>query len=310
MTASGTEPRPPGVLLVDKPAGPTSHDVVERVRTVLGTRRVGHAGTLDPFATGLLILCAGGATRLVEYLHLLDKSYEAVLRLGRETDTHDREGRLVASSEAWRRVTAADLERTLASFTGRIRQRPPVYSAKKVDGRRAHRAARAGQEVELPEEDVRIERLETVDWSPPDVRLRTVVGTGTYLRALARDVGRELGCGAHLRELRRTSVGPFSVEHGAGAASLEQGSVPARAWLTPAGALGWLPSRRLDAAELRRVSHGSRVPEGGLEPPSLAGGPEDVGDLPVVLVHDDRLVAVAERLNGELQPRKVFADAA
>lgn len=310
MTSRGTEPRPPGILLVDKPAGPTSHDVVERARSLFGTRSVGHAGTLDPFATGLLLLCAGRATRLVEYLHLLDKSYRAVLRLGRETDTHDPEGEVVASSETWREVTGGDLERALAAHTGRVRQRPPVYSAKKVDGRRAHRAARAGEEVELPEEEVRIERLELLGVDPPHVRLRAEVGTGTYLRALARDLGRELGCGAHLEELRRTSVGPFDVERAAPAEALEEGRVPASSWLSPAGALAWLPSRRLDATEHRRVGHGSRVPEGKLEPPSLPGGPDGERGLPVVLVHEGRLVAVAERLDGQLQPRKVFPDAA
>lgn len=310
MTTGEVEPRPPGVLLADKPDGPTSHDVVERVRSLLGTRSVGHAGTLDPFATGLLILCAGRATRLVEYLHLLDKTYEADLRLGRETATHDREGETTAASDAWREVTGGRLERVLGSFTGRLRQRPPAFSAKKVDGRRAHRAARAGEEVELAEEEVRVERLELLDWDPPDVRLRAEVGTGTYLRALARDVGRELGCGAHLRTLRRTAVGPFRVERAAPPASLEGPAVPRSAWLTPAEGLAWLPSRRLEAEEARRVGHGSRVPEGRLEPPSLDGGPDDVSGLPVALIRRDRLVAVAERLDGQLQPRKVFPDAA
>lgn len=310
MTTGTDELRPPGVLLADKPDGPTSHDVVERVRELLGTRRVGHAGTLDPFATGLLLLCAGRATRLVEYLHLLDKTYEAVLRLGEETDTHDREGETTATSGAWRELSSGRLERALASFTGRIGQRPPAFSAKKVDGRRAHRAARAGEEVELPEEEVRIERLELLAWDPPEARIRASVGTGTYVRALARDLGRELGCGAHLRALRRTSVGPFAVERAAAAAALETGELPASAWLTPAGALAWLPSRRLDDDEARRVGHGSRVPEGRIEPPGLEGGPAGPEGRPVALLREGRLVAVAERLDGQLQPRKVFPDAA
>lgn len=310
MTTGGAEPRPPGILLADKPDGPTSHDVVERVRALLGTRSVGHAGTLDPFATGLLILCAGPATRLVEYLHLLDKRYEAILRLGRETETHDREGETASTSEAWREVTAGRLERALGSFTGRIRQRPPAFSAKKVDGRRAHRAARAGEEVELPREEVRVERLELLSWEPPDARVRAEVGTGTYIRALARDLGRELGCGAHLRALRRTAVGPFGVERAAPPSALEEGTVPPSSWLTPAEALAWLPSRRLEAEEARRVGHGSRVPEGRIDAPSLGEPPGDPGGLPVALVREGRLVAVAERLDGQLQPRKVFPDAA
>ncbi len=310
MTPGGAEPRPPGVLLADKPDGPTSHDVVERARAILGTRGVGHAGTLDPFATGLLILCAGSATRLVEYLHLLDKTYEAVLRLGVETDTHDREGETVAESDAWRDVTAGDLERAAAALTGRIRQRPPAFSAKKVDGRRAHRAARAGEEVELPEEEVRVERLELLGWDPPLARIRVEVGTGTYVRALARDLGRALGCGAHLRSLRRTDVGPFSVDRAAPPPALEEGELPGAAWLSPAEALAWLPSRRLEDEEARRVGHGSRVPEGRLDAPSLDGSVRDPGGLPVALLHEGRLLAVAERLDGQLQPRKVFPDAA
>lgn len=308
MTPTGAELRPPGVLLVDKPAGPTSHDVVARARSVLDTRRVGHAGTLDPFATGLLLLCVGRATRLVEYLHLLDKGYEARLRLGRETETHDREGKEVSRSEGWREVTAGELEGALADHTGRIRQRPPVFSAKKVDGRRAHRAARAGEEVELAEEEVRVERLELAAWTPPDATIRATVGTGTYVRALARDLGRELGCGAHLRELRRTSVGPFVVERAAGLETLEEGRVPDDAWLAPAEALAWLPSRQLTGEEAERVSHGSRVPEGRLEPPALEA--DDLAASPVALLRDGRLLAVAERIGGELQPRKVFPDAA
>lgn len=309
MTPSAAEARPPGILLVDKPAGPTSHDVVARTRSALGIRRIGHAGTLDPFATGLLLLCVGRATRLVEYLHLLDKTYEALLRLGRETDTHDPEGTVVSTSEAWREVTAAELERAAGRHTGRIRQRPPAFSAKKVDGRRAHRAARAGDQVELVEEEVRVERLEVTAWDPPDVGVRATVGTGTYLRALARDLGRDLGCGAHLRELRRTSVGPFGVERACGTEALTDGRLPPEAWLTPAAGLAWLPSRRLTEEEAERVAHGSRIPEGRLEPPA-AGGGESLPAPPVVLLRDESLLAVAEKIDGQLQPRKVFPDAA
>lgn len=305
-----------GVLLLDKPAGPTSHDVVDRARAALDTRKVGHTGTLDPFASGLLILCAGRATRLSEYFHLPSKSYRAVLRLGVETETHDPEGEPVSESEAWRRVDEDDLRRALEAHTGRLRQVPPAYSAVSVDGRRAHRAARDGEEVELEARTVEVHELALDAFRPPEVRLTCRVSTGTYVRALARDVGRALGCGAHLRELRRTAVGPFGVDRAMGWDDLTragwrpaaEGAEPA--WLPPAEALPWLPSRALSDAEADRVRHGGRVPRGEVRP--APSPPEDGGDEPppVLLVHGDRLMAVAEAADDELQPRKVWPDAA
>lgn len=305
-----------GVLLLDKPAGPTSHDAVDRARAALDTRKVGHTGTLDPFASGLLILCAGRATRLSEYFHLPSKGYRAVLRLGVETETHDPEGDPVSESEAWRRLDEDDLRRALEAHTGRIRQVPPAYSAVSVDGRRAHRAARDGEQVELEARTVEVRELALDAFRPPEVRLACRVSTGTYVRALARDVGRALGCGAHLRELRRTAVGPFGVERalawddltGDGWRRAAEGAEPA--WLAPAEALPWLPSRALSDAEAERVRHGGRVPRGELRPPPSPLEGEGDEPLPVLLVHGGRLVAVAEAADGELQPRKVWPDAA
>lgn len=332
---------PTGVLLLDKPPGPTSHDAVDRARAALGLRRVGHTGTLDPFASGLLILCAGPATRLAEYFHVPAKRYDAVLRLGVETETHDPEGEVAAESDDWRELGEADLRRALAAHTGRIRQVPPAYSAKRVDGRRAHRAVREGRDVELDAEEVVVHELALRGFDPPDVRVSCRVSTGTYVRSLARDVGRTLGCGAHLRALRRTAVGPWTVgralpwddlEEGRWREAATGGEDPA--WLSPARSLPWLPVRELTGEEARRVRHGGRVPAGDVEPPrwrpdgpepaggdpsETAGGPgADGGDAspagagwpPVLLVREGRLLAVAEATGDELQPRKVWPDAA
>lgn len=322
----GSEPTErAGVLLVDKPAGPTSHDVVARARRALGQRRIGHAGTLDPFATGLLLLCVGPATRLAEYLHLLPKRYEADLRLGVETETHDPEGRPAATSEAWRGLDAETLRAALAAHTGELRQRPPAYSAKRVDGGRAHEAARRGERVELDPVTVRVHRLELRAFEPPRVRLEALVSTGTYVRALARDLGRHLGCLAYLTGLRRSAIGPFRaeaaltaerLEPGRGAEALAEGE--GRWWLRPAEALAWLPRRILDDGEAARIRTGRRIAVGRVVSPDTghaasadalraeAGGGAAT-PLPVVLLHEGRLLAMATLEDGRLQPRKVFS---
>lgn len=314
MTARAGTDDPVGGLLVDKEPGPTSHDVVDRVRRMSGTRRVGHTGTLDPFASGLLFLLLGPVTRLAEYFHLLDKTYRAVLRLGAETRTHDREGETVRTSDGWRELGPDELSAALAEHAGRLLQRPPAFSAKRVDGTRAHRAARAGERVELEPVEVTVHEAELEEMTPPDARVRFRVSTGTYVRALARDVGRSLTCGAHLRELRRLRIGPFGVEGAVRLPELREGVSPAElgeAWLDPARAVAWLPTRSLDALEAERVRHGAQVTTDGLEPPALDGPGTMTGgeDLPVALVHDGRLLAVAERREDRLQPRKVFPDA-
>ena len=306
-----------GVLLVDKPAGPTSHDVVAAARAALGERRIGHAGTLDPFATGLLLLCVGAATRLAEYFHLLPKRYEAELRLGGETHTHDAEGEPVDRSESWRDVGEARLRAALAAHTGPLEQRPPAYSAKRVRGRRAHDVARRGESVELEPVRVEVFELRLLDFEPPLARIAARVSTGTYLRALARDIGRHLGCLGHLTRLRRTAVGPFAVADalpaerlgGAGGSALSD----ARGgwWLSPAEALAWLPRRRLADDEAANVRSGAPVGEGRVEPgePAGDGGPSAAEEaLPVVLLHGGRLLAVAAQDGSLLRPRKVFPD--
>jgi len=307
MVTQGPEDGVAGVLLVDKPAGPTSHDIVSGVRRALGIRRVGHAGTLDPFATGLLLLCVGRATRLVRYLHLLDKRYLARLRLGAETSSHDPEGEVVSRSEGWRELGREELEAALAGFVGEIEQVPPAFSAVRVEGRRAHRVARAGGVVELEPRRVRVASLGLTAFEPPEAEVEAVVGTGTYVRGLARDLGRRLGCGAHLVALRRTAVGPFAVERALSPEEVEEAGAESidgsGAWLSPAEALAWLPARELSEDEVERVRHGGRIAAGN--------GDGDAGrePVPVALLREGELVAVAERADGGLQPRTVLVGA-
>ncbi|HET8957232.1 MAG TPA: tRNA pseudouridine(55) synthase TruB [Microcella sp.] len=207
-----------GLLLVDKPAGLTSHDVVARARRALGTRKVGHAGTLDPAATGLLTLGAGPATRLLTYLVGLDKQYTTTIRLGSATTTDDAEGEVLgapAPAAALAAVTDERMAAGVAQLTGEIEQVPSAVSAIKVDGRRAYDRVRAGEEVELASRRVTVSRfsIESVRRTPDAIEVDAVVdcSSGTYIRALARDLGRALGVGGHLTALRRTRVGPFTV---------------------------------------------------------------------------------------------------
>jgi tRNA pseudouridine55 synthase len=207
-------PAPDGLLVVDKPAGWTSHDVVARCRRLCETRRVGHAGTLDPMATGLLVLGVGRATRLLGRLALADKLYDATIRLGRSTVTDDAEGEILESADAGD-VTDEAIRAGVADLTGAIEQRPSAVSAIKVDGRRAYRRVRAGEDVILPARAVTVHRFEVLAVQRAggfaDVDVRVECSTGTYVRALARDLGAALGVGGHLTALRRLRVGPYDV---------------------------------------------------------------------------------------------------
>lgn len=287
-----------GVLPVDKPSGPTSHDVVDRARRALGVRRIGHTGTLDPFASGLLLLCVGRATRLAEYLAGLDKTYVATARLGVTTDTLDREGRIEAQSEAWRGVDVDDLERALSPFRGRILQVPPSFSAKKRGGERLYEKARRGEPIRIEPVPVEVYELELLRVALPRVAFRVRCSSGTYVRALARDVGQALGVGAHLEELRRTGIGAFRVEDAVPAAALNDAIAIGRAWLTPARAMASLPAVRVTAEDARRLGMGQSV--------SLADSLAPEGE-PVAVLLDDRLVAIGTARGGTLRPRKVLA---
>ena len=208
-----------GVLPVDKPAGPTSHDMVARARRALGTRRIGHTGTLDPFASGLMLLCVGRATRIAEYLSGMDKRYTAVVRLGVSTDTCDATGSITAERDA-AGVSRADIETALRSQRGAILQTPPAYSAKKVGGERSYALAREGRAVELEPVPVIVHEITLTRFETPHLHLDVRCSSGTYIRAIARDLGAALGVGAHLTALRRTAVGSHSIEHSVSADDL------------------------------------------------------------------------------------------
>lgn len=257
---------PPGLLLVDKPGGMTSHDVVARARRVLSVRKVGHAGTLDPMATGLLVLGVGAATRLLGYVGGHDKTYEATIRLGASTVTDDREGEVLTTAS-----TAGlddDAVRTaLATQTGPLQQVPSSVSAVKVEGRRSYDRVRAGEAVELAPRAVTVRRVDVHRIERPtpdlvDVDVTVACTAGTYIRAIARDAGAALGVGGHLTALRRTASGPFTVDR---AASVED----AGAALVAGGGAGFLPlaqaaatvfpTRALTAEETRTLSYGQRV---------------------------------------------------
>lgn len=199
-----------GLLMVDKPAGMTSHDVVDRIRKAAGMRRVGHTGTLDPAATGLLILCLGHATRLSEHLAGLDKTYEGAMRLGVTTSSYDMDGE-VTDEKPVPGLTAADIQAVCDRFTGEIDQLPPMVSAVKVGGQRLYKMARRGQEVERPVRKVLVREFTVLGYTPPDVNIKVCCTRGTYVRSLVHDVGQELGCGGALASLRRTWVGKHAV---------------------------------------------------------------------------------------------------
>jgi tRNA pseudouridine55 synthase len=290
-----------GVLLVDKPEGPTSHDVVDAVRRAFGERRVGHTGTLDPFASGLLLVCVGQATRLAEFLSGMDKEYLATFRLGRRTATHDPEGKVELESEGWRALERTAVDGALASLRGDLLQVPPTYSAKKLAGEPAHRRARRGERVELEAVPVVVRELDLLSAELPDLALRIVCSSGTYIRALARDLGDALGVGAHVSRLRRTRVGSFEVARAVALDALGDERLVERAWLEPREALAHLPSVVVDDVEAARLAHGQDIDA------ALAGVGQGEA---VAVLRAGELVAVGTSRNGRLSPRKVFAASA
>lgn len=284
-----------GILPVDKPEGPTSHDVVAAARRGLGVRRIGHTGTLDPFATGLLLLCVGPATRLAEYLLGLEKEYEATARLGAVTDTLDHTGEIIAESEEWATLGEDAIRGAFEAQAGTRPQVPPIYSAKKIRGRKAYELAREGEPVVPDAVEVTIHALEVTAVEGALVHFRMRCSSGTYVRAVARDAGEALGGGAHLTALRRTSVGRFRVAEAIPVDGLGDVEAVKAALVTPLRALDHLPSVELSEEERRRIGHGQRLPAGE-RPRGL-----------VTLAQAGELVAVAESDGETLRPRKVFA---
>jgi tRNA pseudouridine55 synthase len=250
-----------GFLLIDKAKGPSSHDVVQVVRAVTGERRVGHTGTLDPFATGLLPICLGRATRLARFLSSSVKTYSALVRFGFATDTYDVTGRRVGS-ESIVSLDEEALAPLLASFVGKQGQVPPPFAAKKVQGRRMYQMARAGIVVEPKPVEVVIRRIDLLGVHGSRATIDVEVEAGTYIRSLAHDLGQRLGCGAHLEELRRTGVGPHNIERALSLEDLETLTKSGRledALMTPADALSELPWIRLSGEERHKIGHGRRI---------------------------------------------------
>jgi tRNA pseudouridine55 synthase len=263
---------PAGFLLVDKPAGMTSHDVVARSRRIFATRKIGHAGTLDPMATGVLILGVNAGTRLLGHLSLSDKSYVGAIRLGAASSTDDREGELGPVSDS-SHVSPEAIEGVLVTLRGDIMQRPSSVSAIKIDGQRAHARVRDGQLVEIPERKVSVHQLDVVGITTVgefmDIDVCTRVSSGTYIRALARDLGESLGVGGHLTSLRRTSIGPFKEESCHNLEDLEALSDPWSAVLPLADiAKMILPVFTLTCEQSSAVRMGQRIswPEGFTDP--------------------------------------------
>lgn len=262
-----------GVLIIDKPAGITSHDVVSRVRRSLNTKRVGHTGTLDPFATGVMVILVGQATRLAQFLDKDEKEYEARVKFGFETDTGDRTGNPKGTAHSAfgcaspMSIYPAALEAALESFRGEIEQVPPMYSAKKIDGKKLYEHARKGETIERKAARVRIDGLEVIDehkLSEPrsEIDIRVICSAGTYIRTLAEDIGRQLGVGAHLAELRRTRAGQFNIEK---AITLDQlNEDPVSTVLIPmSDAVGHLPEFTIEEERVMKTRNGLSTQAGG-----------------------------------------------
>lgn len=289
---------PDGLLVVDKPSGWTSHDVVARARRLCGTRKVGHAGTLDPMATGVLVLGVGRATRLLTFLVGCDKDYTATIRLGEATLTDDAEGEVLARADA-AEISPAALAEAVAALTGEIRQRPSAVSAIKIGGQRAYQRVRAGADVTLPERPVRVDRFDLGDlrkMAGPvgtvlDVDVAVTVSSGTYVRALARDLGAALGVGGHLRALRRTRVGRFTLAQAHELAALEaQSPGPMPTIRLADAAQAAFPVRALTAEEARRLGFGQQIASVGTCVGQPVAGVGPGGELVAMLADDGSTV--------------------
>jgi tRNA pseudouridine55 synthase len=292
-----------GLVIVDKPGGMTSHDVVARIRRLAGTRRVGHAGTLDPMATGVLVVGVEKATRLLGYLALTEKQYDATIRLGQSTSTDDAEGEVTftALAKAQETVTPETLAAAIAGLTGEIQQVPPAVSAIKVDGQRAYKLTRAGAAPELKPRPVTVYEFTVTAIRPAgdmvDVDATVRCSSGTYIRALARDLGAALGTGGHLTALRRTRVGGYGL---AAARTLDQLAERFEVMPLAQAAAAAFPRRDLSADEARRLAHGGRLAAAASAPP----GPDHPT---AAFAPDGSLVALLAEQSGQARPLVVFA---
>jgi tRNA pseudouridine55 synthase len=306
--------RASGVLVIDKPRGLTSAQVVSRVKRALGAKRVGHTGTLDPLATGVLPLCLGDATKLAGYLLADDKTYEAEILLGVETDTLDADGRVTSRRPAEAAaITEGALRGAIAALCGELDQIPPMYSALKQAGTRLHQLARAGLTVERPARRVTVHRFELLAFEPdpggeneraaPRARVSIACSKGTYVRALARDLGTSLGCGAHVTSLRRVQAGPFAISMAIPLAELDAARAR-QALIAPAEAIAHLPGAHVPAERLREVANGRVMPWAAI---AAHEAPTDPLRL---LTPGGELLAIARIRGGEVAYERVFPEAA
>jgi tRNA pseudouridine55 synthase len=298
-----------GLVIVDKPGGMTSHDVVARVRRLAGTKKVGHAGTLDPMATGVLVVGVEKATRLLGFLALTEKEYAATIRLGQSTSTDDAEGEITGTASA-AGVSAETLTAAIAGLTGKIQQVPPAISAIKVDGRRAYRLTRAGAAPELKARPVTVYEFTVTaarragDFLDVDATIRC--SSGTYIRALARDLGAALGTGGHLTRLRRTRVGGYGAQD---ARTLEQLADRFEVVPLAQAASAAFPRRNLSADEARRLAHGGRLAPAAVSAETSTAVAVSAASLGPTAAYapDGTLIALVAEESGQARPLVVFA---
>ena len=287
-----------GVLVIDKPVGLTSHDVVQIIRNGTRIRRAGHTGTLDPRASGVLVVLLGPAVRLSEYVSASDKRYQAIIRLGSSTDTYDSEGEVLSTSPV--EISEEQFEETLQTFIGTIEQVPPPYSAVKVKGRKAYEMAREGEEVDLEPRTIQVHSLELLEWAPPEAVVDVYCSSGTYVRSLAHDLGEKLGCGAHLIGLRRTKSGRFTLRDAVQLNKLREAFTDGSwyKYLIPAAeALTDWKAVELTDEQVDAIRHGHRIPADATMG-SMVRGISEQGELVALL-------GLVEETS-EWQPKKVF----
>ncbi len=297
-----------GLLNINKPKGITSHDVVARVRKISGLRKVGHTGTLDPMATGVLLVCVGQATRLIEYIMPGRKQYRATIRFGSSTDTLDADGEVTGHQDV-SHLTATQLQQILPAFAGKIKQYPPIFSAIKKDGQPLYKRARAGETVEVPARFITIHKLSWVAWHKPDLTVDVVCSPGTYIRSLARDVGQAAGTGAHLAELVRTANGGWNVEQAVSLELLAQSAENWRQYLHPCdAAITHLPKVVLSKQDAQHINHGRRIQlaQSSIE---FSASRNPSGDVIRAYLPTGQFLAIltlADAATNTWKPRKVF----